>query len=236
MRYFIGTPPVAPGAYYGPHGVEIIRHKPTRVLLRPSRVTIILAILMAILVAVSRAQTYGPVIGVQNIDAEQINPATEDTLKLIKLAVDVSSTSGVFIRDPITGDKASVTPCDGGSCLEVRSRQVGSFSVSIGTEGVVSVSSYTALRVDISVTAGSGSSIFSSTATFVSCAVVPPVGATYDFEIVTNDADEFPVLGRSSLTGKVGLTGSWAFVGSHKMQITAASLDGTYKARCIASP
>lgn len=109
-------------------------------------------------------------------------------------------------------------------------------SIAVGsTVTAITEGSFLLVSTDISVVSGSGSSVFSATGTIKNCSFVPPSSSSiYDFEIVTNDSDEFPVFGNvRRLVGKTGLIGDRILLGSHKARFENASPDGTYKARCV---
>jgi len=147
-----------------------------------------------------------------------------------------------FLASPAAADTPWLDPQNyGTTAVEVKKgtvavEQAGPFTVSLSTDPVSEVgSSFVSVSASISVTAGAGSSIFSSTGTIVTCGIVPPVGASYMFEVVTNDADEYPVYGHNRIvSGRVGMSGHGETVmGSSKIKISAASVDGSWKVRCI---
>ena len=102
----------------------------------------------------------------------------------------------------------------------------------ISTSAVVN--SYDAIVLSVVAAAGAGQQVFSSTGTLKQCSVVPPSPtASYEMEIVTNDADQFPIMGSSKVVGSVSFYASRIILGSHLFKISLASADGTYRARCV---
>lgn len=85
---------------------------------------------------------------------------------------------------------------------------------------------------DVSVAAGTGSSVFSTTATVRNCAVVPAVStATYSLDVYT--ADGFPSFGTlRPITGLASLLVNKILVGAYEAVVTGATSDGTYRVRC----
>jgi hypothetical protein len=110
---------------------------------------------------------------------------------------------------------------------------LGSISVDLGTGTLTTQGNFSTFTVSVAVSGGTGETPFSSTGTVKSCGLIPPLGATYDFEVVTNDADEYPAFGKGAITGRAGINGDWALLGAHKMRFNNATIDGTYKARCL---
>lgn len=92
---------------------------------------------------------------------------------------------------------------------------------------------FTYISASVSVSGGSGFATFSSTGTLHQCSTSVPANAVYDFEISSNDADQFPVFGRAAVSGRAGLVGTRYLLGSYKLLISNASVDGTYKALCV---
>jgi hypothetical protein len=107
-------------------------------------------------------------------------------------------------------------------------------SVDIGTATITSTAEFDLVSVSIVTAGGTGTTVFSSTGTITHCGLVPPsAAASFDFEIVTNDADEFPIFGNiRRLVGKTGLVGERILLGSHKARFDNVTPDGTYKAKC----
>ena len=108
------------------------------------------------------------------------------------------------------------------------------------TGGSISISSVTAINIfdtitfGVSVSAGAGFTVFSSTGTLLQCAVNPPTAETkFSFDIFTDDADEFAVIGISSVYGKLSLAAHRFLLGNYKAQITDSTTDGTYRVRCV---
>jgi len=106
--------------------------------------------------------------------------------------------------------------------------------LSVSGSSVTVLGEYAVLNSTIAVSSGSGFSVFESSGQIADCAIIPVVSsATYSFEIVTNDGDEFPVGGKDGLTGKTSLAIRRYFVGSHRIGISNASSNGNYRARCV---
>jgi hypothetical protein len=107
-------------------------------------------------------------------------------------------------------------------------------SVDIGTATITATAEFDLVSVSIVTAGGTGTAVFSSTGTITHCGLVPPsAAASFDFEIVTNDADEFPIFGNiRRLVGRTGLAGERILLGSHKATFSNCSPDGTYKAKC----
>lgn len=110
-----------------------------------------------------------------------------------------------------------------------------SSGVTITSGTFTATGSFEIINMSFAVSSGSGTAVFTTTGTLNHCGITPPsASASYDFDIVTNDADEFPVMGSNErLTGKVGLAARRFLAGSHLAKITNATPDGTYKARCV---
>lgn len=85
------------------------------------------------------------------------------------------------------------------------------------------------------VASGSGFFILSSTGIIVSCSIIPPLDtASYLFNMITDDADEFPLFGFArQIIGKAVIFGDCYLSGPSKALISNASMDGSYKARCV---
>jgi len=100
---------------------------------------------------------------------------------------------------------------------------------------IVSSNTLDAVVLSITVLGGAGQAVFSSTGSVNQCSVVPSSEtATYVFEIVTNDADQFNVFGSDrTLFGRTSLHAFRYFLGSHIAQVTSASIDGIYRMRCV---
>src|SRR3990167_6359665 len=79
--------------------------------------------------------------------------------------------------------------------------------LSVTGSSVVVQGIYNIRTASITVISGTGFKVFSSTGGIVQCAINPPLAsAEYSFEIVTNDPDEFPIIGYRGLVGKSSLS------------------------------
>ena len=108
----------------------------------------------------------------------------------------------------------------------------GGLSVSGSTVAVVTT--FEKITFSISVSTTTGEKTISSTGTITGCSINPPVfNATYDFEIVTNDSDQFAIAGQGSIYGKAGLSFDRFMLGDHIFKIENASNAGIYKVRCV---
>lgn len=140
-----------------------------------------------------------------------------DALNVIASGVGTSSGTTVIISTTLTA-------------IELKTSQI-QFSnnrVKVETHG-----EFTSVLASILVVGGTGFTAFNSTGTLAHCSVaVPNPAAAYDFEIVTNDADEFPIFGKSALTGRASLAGERHLQGAYKFKVAAATIDGTYTALC----
>ena len=107
--------------------------------------------------------------------------------------------------------------------------------VTLSMSSFTALSSFEQISMTVAVVGGTGSVVFSSTGTLAQCSIVPPVDtAGYDFDMVTNDSDEFPVFGSTrKVFGRAGLIGKRYLIGSHRVKFDNATVDGTYKARCV---
>ena len=108
----------------------------------------------------------------------------------------------------------------------------GGLSVTGST--VTTISTIEKIIFSISVSTTNGQQVISSTGTIAGCSINPPVfNATYDFEIVTNDSDQFAIAGQGSIYGKAGLSFDRFMLGDHIFKIENASSSGIYKVRCV---
>ena len=108
----------------------------------------------------------------------------------------------------------------------------GGLSVSGSTVAVVTT--FEKITFSISVSTTNGSQIIASTGTITGCSINPPAfDTTYDFEIVTNDLDQFAIAGQGSIYGKAGLSFDRFILGEHIFKIENASNAGVYKVRCV---
>ena len=90
------------------------------------------------------------------------------------------------------------------------------------------------IQSSMTITGGTGQQIVSATGTITGCSINPPVSnAEYDFEILTNDSDQFAEAGHSSIHGKSGLQFNRYLFGEYLFKIDNASEDGVYKFRCV---
>lgn len=108
----------------------------------------------------------------------------------------------------------------------------GPFTVNVSSQAL------RAVLVNITVSGGAGSGVFSSTGSVNQCSVVPAADtSTYVFEIVTNDAAQFNVFGSNqTIFGRASLHAFRYFLGSHLARITSATVDGLYQVRCVVAP
>lgn len=141
--------------------------------------------------------------------------------------VEVRNAPGETIRVEFT------TPTIQGITDPVTVVPLGSFTISAGTSALTTQGNFSTFTVSVAVTGGTGEVVFTATGTVKSCGLIPPVGATYDFEVVTDDANQFPAFGKDAITGRAGINGDWAVLGQHRFRFSNATLDGTYKARCL---
>lgn len=94
---------------------------------------------------------------------------------------------------------------------------------------------FVTVNASTTTTGGTGFAVFNATGTTRGCAIkAPSESANYKFQILTNDADEFPTLGLKTKTfkGDSFILQTQYFVGSYKAEWTNASVDGEYKLRC----
>ncbi|NIN66262.1 MAG: hypothetical protein GTO63_16535 [Anaerolineae bacterium] len=135
-----------------------------------------------------------------------------------------------------------VIPLDAWAQFSVRKNErrivepvtVSSSSVVVveSTGAITAIGEYTLFSANISVSGGTGFSVFSSTGMLEQCAIIPPSDTSnYAFEIAT-DPDAFPVTGGVNFTGTISLASTRIILGAHTATISDASEDGTYKTRC----
>lgn len=118
-----------------------------------------------------------------------------------------------------------------GSSIVIRCTDAAGGIVACGSG--TSSSSFAYISASVPVSGGSGVAIFSSTGTIKQCSTSVPTNAVYDFEISSNDADDFPVFGRAKVPGRAVLVGDRFLLGAYKLTISDASIDGTYKSLCV---
>ena len=106
--------------------------------------------------------------------------------------------------------------------------------LSVSGSSVIVRGVYEIRKASISVASGTGFLVFSSTGAMLQCSInTPSPSATYDFEILTDDSEEFAIGGGSGFAGKSSLSFFRFIFGSHKAVISNASVDGIYRLRCV---
>lgn len=134
----------------------------------------------------------------------------------------------------LDSDNVGTTPVTiKGSTISV-SGISGVVSVAVTSGSIVATSEIGAVTAGISVSGGSGFALFSATGTLRQCGIVPPsAAAVYDFEILTEDAVGYPVLGKNRLRGTTSLAGLRIILGAHRIKFENATPDGSYNVRCV---
>lgn len=116
-----------------------------------------------------------------------------------------------------------------GSSVVIRCTDLSGAVIGCGS----SSSAFAYISASIPVAGGAGFATFSSTGSIHQCSTSVPASAIYDFEIDSDDADQFPVFGRARIPGRAALIGTRYLLGAYKMLISSASVDGTYKILCV---
>ena len=98
---------------------------------------------------------------------------------------------------------------------------------------VASSSNIWRITLTITVSGGVGEETFNQTGRILQAAIIPPNGATYDFEI--GDEDGYGIGGEPNLSGKVTLGIDKICFKVNTIYFTNAT-DGDYKVRLLISP
>ena len=108
----------------------------------------------------------------------------------------------------------------------------GGLSVTGSTVNAIGI--YEVFTTSVNVSGGTGFVVVTTTGTLLHCAINPVVStATYNFNISTNDSDQFNLFGKCNLTGKTTLIGKRFLMGSYKAQINQTTSNGDYRLQCV---
>lgn len=153
-------------------------------------------------------------------------------LLIIAMLIPTISRSQQSVR--VFGDSTNTPIGNVGDALKVTIPGGITVTTSSGTP-TVSISSITVVALNITTAGGTGNAVFDSTGTLSGCSILAPASSNFDFEIVTNDADNHPEFGASKkiVTQRTSLVGERTIAGSHKANVENATVDGTYKVRCM---